>query len=310
MGKKLGIMTIVLVVLGAIAAYLAIYGHSVPQNTNPLENVATEKISKIGIKNFLGSIELEKGPDGWNVTSPVHDVAEPSVPGEILGSLKNFSVGSRISENPAKYSQFDIDDAHATRFQVFTEGKPAPALDGFVGKPASDYQSCYFRFAASTPVYVVSGIPQELLNRDVKSFRLMKVLPVMSVDVTAIEIHQQKSNWELIKSSNNWTARATGAVVDAAKIQPILNKLQNLTASDFGNGDEKPQTLGLAKPFMTVRVEAKGKPASLTVGGKAPPILPGPIAARYAKTDGREAIMIVREDTLTDLLSSLKNPKK
>lgn len=308
MKRKILILSLTFLVLALIGQYLWFFGRSGTQTINPLEKTDTSKISKLVIQNLYGKVELEKNKEGWLLVFPVKDWVDPSQPVDMIEGLKNFSLGSVVSENAAKYSQFDIDDARASRIQVFSEGNPKPLLDGFVGKNVTSYQTSYFRFATSTPVYVANGLPN--LRQQAKSYREIRLLPVRLDGAKSLKISQGKLNLDLVKSSNTWEYRFSSKTVEGAFVQEIQSKISNISAIDFGAGEEKMADLGFEKPFMTVQVEVDEKPYSFIIGNKSKLLFPKAPETRFAKTEGRDTVLYVQESSVEDLIASLKNLPK
>ena len=106
MNRKLSLLSLLFVMLIGVGAYLWLFGTpSVPKD-NPLKNVDVQKMSRLVIKNIYGTTSVEKQNGVWKVLQPVQDIADPMVPTEIMNSLQHFTLGSIISENPARYSEF------------------------------------------------------------------------------------------------------------------------------------------------------------------------------------------------------------
>ena len=306
MTQRLLRLAVVLGLLAALAVYLWIFGKPASPAKSPLEGVDLGNISKVTVDGPRQSVVLEKRDGVWKLAAPVQDLADPLVMEDIRSALETFSLGSVISENPAKHVQFMIDDAQGMKLRVYIEGKEGPVLDGVIGKRTPDFQDCYFRFAASTPVYVVSGIPSANWERDVPGYRMASVLSLKADDVTVVKVTQDKFHIELARSSNTWTNKADGKFVDPYAVNGLLQKLAALPVLTYGTGQEKPETLGFKKPFASVHAETIGKPASFVVGGT----VPGGPNGRYVRSEGRDALLVVSSDALTDLLTPLKNLAK
>ncbi|MCG3203426.1 MAG: hypothetical protein KCHDKBKB_00084 [Elusimicrobia bacterium] len=305
MKKKLVILSGLFVLLAVAAIYFSLQRRPSSLTLNPLEKIELSAISKISIENTKGKVDLEKSTEGWLIVSPVKDAADPSLVSEILENLLSFSAGSVISENPAKYSEFQIDDAQATHLQVYAEGKPEPVLNGYVGKNAMGYQSFYFRFSGSKPVYIAQGLPY--LNREPKDYRDSRLFPVSVQEATAVKVFQDKFKMDIVKSSATWEHRFSSKTVDSALVTSALSKLERISVQDFGTGQENPKDLGLDKPFLVVTLEANTKTFTLTVGNKVKSSVPSAPSTRYAKTEGREAVLILDENSLNEFPTALKS---
>jgi hypothetical protein len=164
-----------LIVLVAFAIYLGFHGHPEAPASHPVKKADIEKINRLVIQGPAGSVTLEKKGKDWNLTAPVQDAAEPSVPAEILRTLENFTLGEIVSENPAKYEQFGLAAGRANHLQAFAEGQPKPILDAYVGKTVgTNYKNSYFRFEGSNAVYIADDFPVYEFDRQPDAYRLVK----------------------------------------------------------------------------------------------------------------------------------------
>jgi hypothetical protein len=319
MNRKLTALSFVLLVLIGVGAYLWLFAKPSTPKENPLKSADLSKVSRLIIRNHAGvagalvTNRLEKQNGVWNVIEPVADVADPEIPPAILASLKDFALGSIVSDNPSRYAEFQLDPAHAAEVYVYVEGQDKPLLSGFVGKTAGDYGSCYFRFAVSSgPVYNTTGLQQYQFFRDPMSFRSPVVIPSMAEEPTHLILTHGKKIWDLTRSSATWTTSA-GKKVDDTLIKPLLKILFDLRSDAFGNGTETPAQLGLdapASPYLTLNVGAKDGSHVLTVGKLAPKSVPVAAATRYARVSGRSSVLLVQDAQLTQLLDSFsKLPK-
>lgn len=305
-GERLVKLGVVFALMGALSIYLWISRMPGAHNKNPLAKINFSNIEKIAVQNPSGAVQLEKEKDVWEVTAPVRDVADPKIASAIITAFESFSVGSRISENPAKYAQFNIEDQQATKFALYVKGVSAPVLDGYAGKTTEDYRSCYFRFAGAAPVYVAQGVPLYQLNRNPKDFRQPHVVALKREDVTAISASHDKLHVELVRSSDTWTRLGGTAPLDTVEVTQIVERIENLTAMDFASGQETPVALGFSKPFLSIKIDVKGAPIIVMAGAKAPVAVKGAVVGRYVKTEGREAVLVIAETSLGYIIDALK----
>lgn len=298
MMRKNALLLVSLLVLVALAVFVKFVARPAAPSKNPFKDVEIAKVNRIVIKNILGSIDLQKTDDRWYAVAPFRDMADSRALEEVLAALEKFRLGTMVSENAAKYAEFGLDEANATRVQVYVDAKPV--LDVYIGNNAGGYNSGYLRIEGSTPVYIANGLPNYPFARDINSFRRAKVFSVSPLDATAFKLKQDKLEVSRVRTSTTtWYF-----------VQPFLSKLNDLTVSDYAKGNESPEALGFANPYLQVSVEVSSKTMGIMVGKKAPPAFPQAAPTCYVKSDGREPILIVSDAALTDLLTSVKTIPK
>lgn len=301
--KKMVFFAVALGLLGGLCLYFWVQGRPGTPAINPLKKIDLTKVNRLVMQSINNTVTLDKQEKNWKMTTPVKDIVDPGIPSRILDALGQFTLGSIVSENPAKYSQFLLGPDQAAHLQVYLEGEKTPVLDAYLGKNVGSYANCYFRFEASTPVYIASNLPPYQFQMDPNAMRLMKIFPDSSNEALSVTIFQEKSAVELVRSSHTWSRKATGKAVDSALVQPLLAKLDQWNISEFATGQEPTDMLGFGKPYLRVALENQGGSANFSIGKKVPAKTP---EMRYAQLEGREAVLLIREDSVADLLSSLK----
>ncbi len=304
MARKLFPLAAVLAVVLAISGYLWFFGKPGEKTTSPFTSSSIDSIERIQLENPNGKAELQKTDHGWELTTPVHDAADSDVIEQMLAALGKFSLSDAISENASKHEQFRVDAAHGQHLRVFLKGQTTPVLDGIIGKSAEGYDNSYFRMERSTPVYVAKGISEYLFVREPKSFRALRVLSFEPSEAVWLSISQDKSTFEMKRSSHTWT-NAAGKTFDAAAVAPLLSKLAALRVAEFGAGLELDSITGFSQPSTKFTVTTASGTVSVMIGKNAAKGV-GPVDMRYAKTDGRDAVLLLRSDNIDDILSSIK----
>lgn len=309
MARKLLLSMAVFVALGFAAVAVWVKGKPKAQSINPLQGVDVQKITKIMIDRPSETITLEKKEGRWDITSPAQDWTDPMLVERWIEVLQNFSVGSVISENKDRYSQFDIEDGKASRIRVFLEGQEKPALDGYIGKQAAGFSDSYFRFEGKPAVHIASELPNYMIIRESNDYRLKKLLFPVLTDLTLVKITSGKIDVEISRSSETWTNQKNQQPVDQAWIATLVSRLDSLYIMDFGKGDEDPKTFGFDAPFAQIAVEKSGTKLSSKIGNVVPNADKNAPKKRYAQTEGRGVTLILSSQSVDDLLSHLKTLK-
>ena len=302
--KKLVSFLIVFMVLGIAALFLLVKGKPTTEETQPLSGVTVQNLGKIIIDQPTGTLIFEKKDTRWEMIQPTQDTTDKDVIDRFLKSLENFTVGSVISESKDRYSQFEIQDASATRLRIFVGGSETPVLDAYVGKEGTAYNTSFFRFANQVPVRIASDLSSWELKRPPSDYRLRKVLPANFKEAAHFKVKSGKIEVSVAKSSNTWVNEKNQKTVPNEWVQTLSSRLEVWTATSFG-GYEKPEVTGVLKPFMEAEVQTSSGTVSAVIGnprqfGTAKPV------ERYAKTEGRDAVLIVTQQVVDDTLNHLK----
>ena len=165
-----------LLILGAIFVVLAIvvllfenpFGQSEyekkVETAMPLfPNFDEEQVVKIEIIADGATTTLSKQDDNWVVASMYNYPADGEGVVELLSKVTEFKNTQRVSNNPEKQSEFEVDSTGV-------EAKLMDANDSvlahlFVGKTTPGFLSSYVRPADSNEVYVAQGYLQSVFDK-------------------------------------------------------------------------------------------------------------------------------------------------
>jgi len=282
----------VLVILLGAAVWVGRADRPAPLESTPLANIPSDRIVGLELSVNGATTTLRKVNGDWRVVAPFDDRAFEEAVLRLLVMLKDIRIGSVVSENPARFSQFEVDDARATRFQVYIQGQEGPALDYWVGKQASNPESCFVRVPNSGQVRTADGFPVSLLLKSPELFRSPLVSPFQPQDITQI---YAKGALELtiVEATGTWRNLGTGRIIPEDLRQEIARGIQGWRTEVFALNE--PTGQGFEKPYLTLELKRGGTEAAIIVGG---PAAGQPKASRYVRTSDRSAILIV-EDVLT-----------
>ena len=304
-GRKIIFLAGILAALVAAGVWLNRAGRPGAESWKPLAVVKPEAIRRVEFDRTDGNLVLERAEDQWRLASPVEDRAEPAAVDRLLDTVTNFELGSVVSENPERYRTFELDEGAARRIRVFVTDSEEPALDGFIGKAAPVMMTSYFRFADRAPVYIAKDLPRYLVDAPPDDFRLRTLLPVDWDAVDAISVRAPGRDFELAFSSPAWTA-AGGTTVDSGWVDLLKIRLKSLRAARLESAPAGKT--GLDKPVYVVEVSAANRTETGRLGGKTTGN--GGTEFRYARTDGREAILLINAALVDRLDAHLKAFKR
>lgn len=300
--RTLIVLGVVFAVAVSAAAFFLLRGRTRGEGRNPLGGVSAERISRIVLTSAEGETTLVRDKARWEVAAPYQDWADPEAAGRVVETLREFAVGSVVSENPDRYDQFEIGTGTATRVQVFLDDNERASLDAFVGKPVAGVRTAYFRFADAKPVHLARNLMPWALTKDPASFRLTKVIPISSTMATSVQIQHGGQTLELIRSGDVWLRGGSDKVPSPEEVNGLLEGINAWYAADFPPTGSV-ESAGLETPYVVLRVNTNEEAAIVRIGE---PGLPGPEGepTRYARIDGRDTVFTVRSAAIDELIAS------
>jgi hypothetical protein len=253
MPKKLTLIIVVFLALALASIVLLMKGKPTVKDVNPLRDQDTEHVGKLHLQDNQFSVTLEKNGDVWAITSPVVDSADVDMVRRVLSVLKNFKMGSVISEKKDKHDSFQVDVDQALSAKVFIGIQEKPKLDILIGKEAGSFGSAYVRFPDSDAVHIAQNFPTVTLPRAVDSYRAKKIFSTASVDIGTITVRIDKSTFVFQRSSDTWV-RGDGETIDSSWMELLINKLTALQSFQFVSAAEITEDIGLNNPFLDIVV--------------------------------------------------------
>jgi hypothetical protein len=309
MPKKLVVLGFVFLSLLAVSLLLVWQGRPEAKHVSPLGKVDPAKISKLIVNNNVSQITIERQHNYWVMTEPVKDSADRRGVDYMLQALEKFTIGSLVSENKDRYSQFQLDPQQAVRVRVFQEGKSTPDLDAYMGKQAATYSDCYVRFEGKDGVFIASQLPTYYFRRSANDLRLQSPVPIDLDQMEGFSVAAKGVSFSLTRSSSTWNDDMTKKPVDAAWVRTLQDKMKLWTAVGFAKGDEKPDVTGFDHPYLKlVYTGPDSNKKSLSFGNLQKGIDPKAPGRRYAAGEGREAVLIVNAVPVDDFLNEAKKP--
>ena len=269
-----------LLILGAIFVVLAIivlllenpfgqseYEKKVETATPLFPNFNKEQVAKIEIIAAGETTTLSKHEGNWVVTSMDNYPADSEGITELLSKVAEFKNTQRVSNNPEKQADFEVDST----------GVEAKLLDGngtllahlFVGKTTPGFLSSYVRAADANDVYVAQGYLQSVFNKDTRTWKDRTIFDFNKGIVTELNISSPEETVELhLDADGTWQMlKPIATAVKQAEIDSLLTTLSGLDTDDFAETKDDLSEYGLDMPQSTISaVRNDGTTATLHIG--------------------------------------------
>ena len=269
-----------LLILGAIFVVLALvvlffenpfeqseYEKKVETAMPLFPNFNKEQVVKIEITAEGATTTLSKQDDNWVVTSMGNYPADGEGVSELLSKVTEFKNTQRVSDNPEKQSEFEVDSTGVEAKLMDANNSVLAHL--FVGKTTSGFLSSYVRSADSNEVYVAQGYLQSVFDKGTRTWKDRTIFSFNKGIVTQLNIISPEETVELrLDADGTWQMHKP--VVAAAKtteIDTLLTTLSELDTDDFAETKAELAEYGLDTPQSTISaVLNDGTTATLHIG--------------------------------------------
>ena len=305
-----------LLILGAIFVVLAIiififenpFGQSEyekkVETAMPLfPSFTAEQVVKIEITASSETTTLSKQNDSWVVASMDNYPADGEGVAELLSKVTEFKNTQRVSNNPEKQSEFEVDSTGVEAKLMDTNDKVLAHL--FVGKTTPGFLSSYVRPADSNEVYVAQGYLQSVFDKGTRTWKDRTIFNFNKGIVTQLNIISPEETVELrLDAAGAWQMLKPVAVAaKMTEIDTLLTTFSELDTDDFAAATDDLAEYGLDTPQSTISaVLNDGTTATLHVGKEEEGKL-------YVKRDDRNTVFRLFKSNVDQLIKKSETLK-
>jgi hypothetical protein len=296
--STLGVLVGVLVVLAGVAVLITRSRQPTKSAETAISNVVPGDFTEIGLTVNGATITLKSVEGVWRVVAPFDDRANVERVDDMITTLRDTRLGSTLSENPAKFSQYDIADASATRLQVYIRDHTSPVMDLWVGKEAPNRLGSYVRAPGSNEVRIAEGLQNDVFIKNPEVLRSPRVYADEANEATGITA-TGAVDVTVEKSTSAWVNAKNKRMVPPDVSQQLTDGLQSWRSTLFATTSSVP---GFDKPYLVLTVTARKRPFTITVGGAAAEMP----ESRYIRTSDRSAVLVVPDSSTDAVVAALK----
>ncbi|MCY4570092.1 MAG: DUF4340 domain-containing protein, partial [Candidatus Poribacteria bacterium] len=226
-----------------------------------------EQIVKIEITATGETTTLSKQNDNWLVASMDNYPADGEGVAELLSKVTEFKNTQRVSNNPEKQSEFEVDNTGVEAKLMDASNKVLVHL--FVGKTTPGFLSSYVRPADSNDVYVAQGYLQSVFNKGTRTWKDRTIFNFNKGIVTQLNIVSPEETIELrLDADGAWQMlKPVVAVAKTTEVDALLTTFSELDTDEFAEATDELAEYGLGTPQSTISaVLNDGTTATLHVG--------------------------------------------
>lgn len=271
-----------LLILGAILVVLAIvvllfenpfgqseYEKKVETATPLFPNFNAEQVVKIEITADGGITTLLNQDGSWVVASMGNYPADGEGVGDLLSKVAEFKNTQRVSNNPEKQSEFEVDSTGVEAKMVDGNDKVLAHL--FVGKTTPGFLSSYVRLADSNDVYVAQGYLQSVFNKGTRTWKDRTIFSFNKGIVTQLNIISSEETVELMLDAEGvWQMQKPEVTAaNTTEVDTLLTTFSELDTDEFAETPDELAEYGLDTPQSTISaVLNDGTTATLHIGNE------------------------------------------
>ena len=210
---------------------------------------------------------LSKQNDNWVVASMDNYPADGEGVAELLSKVTEFKNTQRVSNNPEKQSEFEVDSTGVEAKLMDASDKVLAHL--FVGKTTPGFLSSYMRPADSNDVYVAQGYLQSVFNKGTRTWKDRTIFNFNKGIATQLNIISPEETVELrLDADGAWQMlKPIAAAAKTTEVDALLTTFSELDTDDFAEATDELAEYGLDTPQSTISAMLNdGTTATLHVG--------------------------------------------
>ena len=226
-----------------------------------------EQVSKIEITATGETITLLKQNDEWVVASMDNYPADSEGLAELLTKVGEFKNTQRVSNNPEKQAEFEVDSTGVEAKLMDANDKVLAHL--FVGKITPGFLSSYVRTADSNDVYVAQGNLQSVFNKGTRTWKDRTIFDFNKGIVTELNISSPEETVELrLDADGRWQMlKPEVSAVKTTEVDTLLTTFSELNTDDFAEAQDDLAEYGLDTPQSIISAALNdGTTATLYIG--------------------------------------------
>lgn len=262
-----------------------------------------EQVTKIEIIATDGTATLVKQDSNWVVASMDNYPADSEGVAELLTKVGEFKNTQRVSTNPEKQAEFQVDSTGVEAKLMDADDKLLAHL--FVGKTTPGFLSSYVRPADANDVYVAQGYLQSVFNKGTRTWKDRTIFDFNKGNVTELNISSPEETVELRLDANGiWQMlKPEASTVNTTEVDTLLTTFSELDTDDFAEAKDTLAEYGLDTPQSVISAALNdGTTATLYIGKEEEGKL-------YVKRDDQETVFRLFKSNLDRLIKKSETLK-
>lgn len=191
-----------------------------------LLKLQSEKISRIDVDRKNQEIEFGRDKNGWQILKPRPSRADSFQIDELVTKLTDATMDLSGTGTQDSAGAF----AHATPVALAKVTGDSGTQELQIRKSKDQY---YAKSSVVDGAYKVDSDLGHALDKSIDDFRNKKLFDFIFNQPNKIELHDGSKSYVLTRSGQDWFSE--GKKMDFAKMETLISKLRDLTATKFPN---------------------------------------------------------------------------
>lgn len=262
-----------------------------------LLRVDEDTISRITVETASRTLGFEREDGDWRIVQPMAARADDFTVGDLSRAVRTAEMTEVLAdvENGGSYS--------------FRQPRATVTVEDGSGRHelviAQDGETYFARSSGQDGVYGVSSTLAESLDKEIADFRNKKLFDFGFADPARIEVRAGEQAVTIVRSEDKWQLESDGGrELEGEQVQTLLDRLRNLTATDFPSDRAAAQArYGLDSPA----IEAAVTPAGTDEATEKVRLSSPATAAVYAAREGEPTTYTVEQAAAQNIVRSVED---
>lgn len=211
-----------------------------------------DTISRITVETTSRTLGFEREDGDWRVVQPMEARADDFTVGDLSRAIRTAEMTEVLA------------DAETGESYSFRRPRATVTVEDGNGRHelviAQDGETYIARSSGQDGVYAVSSTLAESLDKELADFRNKKLFDFGYADPARIEVRAGEQTVTIVRTDDKWKLESGGGrELDGEQVQTLLDRLRNLTATDFPSDSAAAQArFGLDSPAIEAAVTQAG----------------------------------------------------
>ena len=254
-----------------------------------------DSISGIAVETKSRTIGFAKEDGDWRIVQPFEARADGFTAGDLSRAIRTAEMTEVLAED-AEGGTYSFGQPRATVSVTDASGTHELVV-------AQEGDTYFARSSAQAGVYGVSSTLAESLGKELADFRNKKLFDFGYADPARVEVRAGEKAVAIVHSEGKWSLESDdGRELEGEQVQTLLDRLRNLTATDFPSDSAADQAgYGLDAPAIEAAVTPEGEdPATEKVR-----VSSADQAAVYAAREGEPSTYKVEQAAVQNIVRSV-----
>ena len=205
-------------------------------------------ISSVTVAAGGRKMQFERADGNWSIASPARFRADDFTVTDLVRAVRTAEMTEVLSDS-SESADYSFRAPLATVSVTDESGDHELVV-------AKDGDTYFARSSAHSGVYGVSSTLAESFDKPIEDFRNKKLFDFGFADPSRVEVQAGEKSAAIARGDDGWLLESGGnRQLDGEQVQTLLDRLRNLTATEFPSDDASRQNaFGLGSPAITIAV--------------------------------------------------------